>query len=149
MNHPKLKPSTIRMRRLVERRRKGITIPNCLSCGAKCVSPQSIKEEMCSQCRRVDIEGRAKAIRDAYKSMDRRTKFEALEARVGSAWEWKDAKTSTPSHTNKVAIETLRGARTVATYSPEFGWIDTIDGGKIRVRYWAEIPPIADLEGTA
>lgn len=142
MNELKLKPSTIRMRRLIERRKKGIALPNCLSCGAKCISPVSISHEMCSQCRRDAPQGRAVQVKNAYKSMERRARFEALEESLGSSWEWKwnDAKTIVPFHSTKVAVETLRGAKTIATYGSESGWVDTVDGGKIRVRYWAEIP---------
>ena len=140
MTQPQVKPSTERMRRLNARRKAGIKLPKCQRCDSKCTSPEGIKVQLCSDCRRATPEGRKKAIDNAYKSMHRRARLKAFDDLPALEWDWQEVDKVLPNHLDQVLIETIRGARTIGTYYPTYGWVDTVDGSPVKAKRWAEIP---------
>lgn len=140
-----LKPSTRRMRALLYRRKNQIQLPHCDVCGAKCTAKQSIALKMCSGCRRLTSEGRAKA-RQQFKEIFQRSKYlkrylDGLGVTLTpSQWDWHQADQLLPTEGVEVVAETLRGAFLVAKYYSDLGWVDVIDEGTdgltVQVKKW-------------
>lgn len=137
-----IKPSTKRMRALKDRKKKGIKLPHCVVCGAKCTARLSIALEMCAGCRRLTTYGRKK-LRQQVKEICQRTKY--LRRYLDSLgvspdptqWEWHQVEDRLPNCPAEVVAETIRGAMLVARYNPDLAqWFSGSDGGNIQVAKW-------------
>lgn len=140
-----IKPSTKRMRALKERKKKGIKLPHCTVCGAKCTARQSIALELCSGCRRLTTDGRKKA-RQQVKEIYQRSKYlKQYLARLGAnpdskLWEWHRVEDRLPNSPDEVVAETIRGAILVARYNTDLAeWFSGSDGTNIQVAKWCVV----------